>query len=218
MGIIKDLPVDRLRNLVESHTSYTGIMKTLGLATSGDSLKVLKNRIIRENIDTSHFFINKGRKEEIPLLDLLVNGRDTSSKDLKKKLIKGGYLKEICSECGIGNIWNNKPITLHLDHINGDHSDNRLENLRIICPNCHSQTKTFGTRRLKKDSSCKFCGRKIDKKSIRCRSCAAKQTQKRKVENRPSKEELKKLLITHSYVGIGKLYGVSDNTIRKWMK
>lgn len=48
--------------------------------------------------------------------------------------------------CGIGNEWNGKPLTLQLDHINGDHSDNRLENLRILCPNCHSQTSTWGMK------------------------------------------------------------------------
>ena len=218
MGIINDLSVDSLRTLVETHTSHAGIMRTLGLATSGDSLRILKNRITSENIDTSHFFINKGLKEEIPLEDLLVKGRDTSSKDLKKRLLKNGIIKDICDECGIGNIWNNKPITLQLDHINGDHSDNRLENLRVLCPNCHSQTSTFGTRRLKKENYCKFCGKKIDRKSIRCKSCSAKQTNKRKVLNRPTIEQLESLLQSHTYVDIGKMYGVSDNAIRKWMK
>lgn len=69
---------------------------------------------------------------------------------LKNRLIKEGMLKEECSECGIGPIWNDKPIVLEMDHINGKRRDHRLENLRILCPNCHSQTPTFRGRNVKR--------------------------------------------------------------------
>ena len=62
---------------------------------------------------------------------------------LKKKLIKEGYLYDVCSECGIGELWMDKPITLELDHIDGDRYNNDFDNLRILCPNCHSHTETF---------------------------------------------------------------------------
>ena len=66
-----------------------------------------------------------------------------STRNLKERLIKEGILTKICSECGITDEWNNKPITLQLDHINGVRDDHRLENLRLLCPNCHSQTDTY---------------------------------------------------------------------------
>ena len=62
---------------------------------------------------------------------------------LKKRLISEGLLDKVCVECGITDSWNNKPIILHLDHINGVNNDHRLENLRLLCPNCHSQTDTW---------------------------------------------------------------------------
>jgi len=62
---------------------------------------------------------------------------------LKKRLISEGLLDKVCVECGITDSWNNKPIVLHLDHINGVNNDHRLENLRLLCPNCHSQTDTW---------------------------------------------------------------------------
>lgn len=62
---------------------------------------------------------------------------------VKKRLIEEGYLECKCSWCGITDTWNGKPIVLHLDHINGVNNDHRLENLRLLCPNCHSQTDTY---------------------------------------------------------------------------
>jgi Zn finger protein HypA/HybF involved in hydrogenase expression len=61
---------------------------------------------------------------------------------IRKIIIKENLIEYKCSECGI-QTWNNKPLSLHLDHINGRSNDNRLENLRFLCPNCHSQTETY---------------------------------------------------------------------------
>lgn len=68
---------------------------------------------------------------------------------VKERLLQEGILKEQCTECGVGNEYNGKPLVLELDHINGKRNDHRLKNLRILCPNCHSQTPTFRGRKLK---------------------------------------------------------------------
>ena len=68
---------------------------------------------------------------------------------LKERLVKEKYLEYKCAECGITE-WNGKPLSLHLDHINGINNDHRIENLRFLCPNCHSQTNTYAGKNKKK--------------------------------------------------------------------
>jgi len=83
------------------------------------------------------------RKPKVSLDDIINNKVKFNSSYLRIRLINDGVLKNECAECSNNGIWNGKPITLEIDHINGDNNDNRLENLRVLCPNCHSQTPTF---------------------------------------------------------------------------
>ena len=106
-------------------------------------------------------------------------------------------------------------LTLTLDHINGISNDNRIENLRLLCPNCHSQTPSFAGKRHKKIYYCSKCGRiRKSKNALLCVPCSNKA--KGKVLIRPSKEDLLIKIKKFGYRGTGKIYGVSDNTIRKW--
>lgn len=80
---------------------------------------------------------------------LIKGDKHRSSKCIKNYLLKNKLVENKCSVCNIPPEWNNKPLTLQLDHINGDHFDNRIENLRLICPNCHTQTDTYTGRNLR---------------------------------------------------------------------
>jgi DNA-binding CsgD family transcriptional regulator len=95
------------------------------------------------------------RPHEIPLEDLLVVGRDATSRaHLKSRLIKAGLKENRCEECGITE-WRGKPLSMELHHVNGDGRDNRLENLRLLCGNCHAQTDNWGGRgRKRKRQAC----------------------------------------------------------------
>jgi hypothetical protein len=89
----------------------------------------------------------RNMKDSLKLL-VLGNPGDAriEGKRLKKIVIVNGLLEDICALCHLANKWNGKPINLQIDHINGNAVDNRIENLRILCPNCHSQTDSFGGR------------------------------------------------------------------------
>lgn len=212
---------EELEKLVKESNSFAEILRRQGKSNSGSSTKALKNKLKEYGI--SYLFLNKNHiPAQAPLEEVLVENRNYNSSILKKRLIAVGLKEDKCEICGCLNVWNDMPITLHLDHINGNHFDNRIENLRILCPNCHSQTETFGTRRFKKKKFCIDCGREIHRTSTRCYSCASKNNNiiRSAYQNvvRPSKEELFELIKTKPFISIGKTYGVSDSAVRKWCR
>lgn len=152
----------------------------LGYRPQGGNYAQIKKRLNTLGFDTSQFLGQSHGtsvpKNKISIEELLVKNSHFSSSKLKSRMIKEGLIKNICSTPGCGlTSWMGKAITLHLDHINGDNSDNRLENLRLLCPNCHSQTETYcrGTRKKKtgRKGACIDCGGAVWSRSIRCVSC-----------------------------------------------
>jgi hypothetical protein len=92
-------------------------------------------------------------KRRVPIEDILSGEKMMDSKAVKKKLFAAGMKKEECEECGLGPFWNGRKLTLQLDHIDGDRTNNSFGNLRIICPNCHTQTDTFSKGKLRTNAS-----------------------------------------------------------------
>lgn len=115
----------------------------------GSSTDTLKRRIAELDCDISHF--GKKEKTQSPQakysLDeiLIENSTYANISRLKERLVREGKLEYKCQNCGIKE-WQSKPLSLHLDHINGKNNDHRIENLRFLCPNCHSQTDTYAGR------------------------------------------------------------------------
>lgn len=152
-----------------------------------------------------------------------INAIDYSKKDivkvtsLRKKLIEDGIKKDECEVCGHTH-WQNKKLTLELHHKDGNRYNNLIDNLQILCPNCHSLISNHArikTIKIKKMSYCS-CGKQILVGSEMCEECWHKKN--RKVTNRPEKSILLEDVKNLGYSGSGRKYGVSDNTIRKWLK
>jgi len=143
----------QLRRAVEKSYSFAQTLKALSLVPCGGNYLVLKRAISHFNLDTSHFTFqlwNKGKEigARTPTEKYLNNEKSIASNKLKKRLIKEKLLTPKCSSCNLTE-WLEKPIPLELDHINGNSLDNRLENLRLLCPNCHALTPTYRGKNIK---------------------------------------------------------------------
>ncbi len=144
---------EELAEAVAASQSWSEVSRRLGCKPSGGAHRWLKAHVVHRRLDTSHFTSQgwaKGLKfpgrRTTPLEELLVNGSTATSSDIRRRLIAEGLRPAKCELCGLEE-WYGRPISLELDHINGDHTDNRLENLRIVCPNCHSTTETYCRRK-----------------------------------------------------------------------
>lgn len=146
-----------LRKAVEASTSVRQVIAKLGLIEAGGNYDQVKKFIRFYNIDTSHFkglAWNKGMKgtsrPHYSLEQILIRGSTYQSYKLKKRLFDAGIRDKKCELCGWAEVTIDGRLPLELDHINGDRHDNRLDNLRILCPNCHSLQVTHRARNMKK--------------------------------------------------------------------
>lgn len=148
---------EQLKKAVENNLSIAGVLKELGIVAAGGNYKTINNKIKKLNIDTSHFTgaaWNQGDrykpiKEAQPLKNILVeNSTFKSTCHLKLRLFKEGLKLKKC-ECCNNTEWQGQPIALELHHINGVSDDLRLENLQILCPNCHAFTDNYRGKVLK---------------------------------------------------------------------
>jgi hypothetical protein len=150
-----------LRKIVQEADSFSDVLRELGLKTFCGNFKTLKRHLNLQKISTDHFRrINKrsGKVFKTDLNKILVkNSNYVNTTRLKHRLLKSGFLKNVCEICGIKDEWQGQPLKMILDHINGDHQDHRIENLRMVCPNCNSQLSTNCGKNIKIKKKIYYC-------------------------------------------------------------
>lgn len=207
---------DNIEIIIKESKSIGEVLEKLNLRRAGGNYAVIKKYIILYNLDTTHFTNKNNSISNVvenfvkkSLETYLVENSTASRGNVKRRLLKEEVLKNVCSLCGQDENWNGMKISLILDHINGVYNDNRLENLRIVCPNCNAGLDTHTGKNIKKKEIVSKEEKKVDRNKPR--------PEKRKVE-RPNYDTLIFEVSKNGYSATGRKYGVSDNSIRKWIK
>lgn len=220
MAIVDNYSKEEFEQIAKNSKTIPDFLKNLGYKSDSTKTRdVLMRKIKEYNLDISHL---RQRSENVKRTEenIFIENSTASQHTLRSWYIKGEYTPYICSICGQKPIWQGKELTLILDHINGHNHDDRLENLRWVCPNCNQQLDTTGFKKIRvgetKKNYCIDCGKEIDLKSIRCIACHGKSTVIPLEEMPITREELKFLIRTTPFTTIGTKYGVTDNAIRRW--
>lgn len=156
--------------IVKESQSLTNCIFKCGLSIYGShGRKVVKRRCEELNLDISHWdkknYFNNCSFKEKTNEEIFIKDSKSNSK-IRDRILRDNLIEYKCAICGNRGEYNGKPLVLHLDHENGDHTDNRLTNLRFLCPNCHSQTETFGSKSAKVTNANKFVINGEEKTSI----------------------------------------------------
>ena len=263
---------EEIEEMVASVCTYSELSKKLGY-TGSTRFEVVRDMILELNLDVSHFCNPRKGKFDY---SRFVYGKEIDGGRASKALIALRGHK--CEHCGLAE-WFGEPISLEIHHIDGDRLNNVLENLQLLCPNCHSLTSNWKGRNSKKKQNqeyvtdeeiiralqnkknirqtlqdvglsdhgsnyrrikkivqqnnielciekpqksynhCVDCGKEIASRGTRCGKCNMEFRKQRGIEHLPiSRDELKSMIRTTSFVQIGKCFEVSDNAIRKWCK
>jgi hypothetical protein len=231
---------DEAREAVAASKSYSEALRRLRMRPAGGNHKLFK-RYVDEvwQIPTAHFDAGAAARRvplraSMPMSEVLVEHSSYTRARLKQRLYEEGLKQRRCELCGQGEEWRGRVMSLILDHVNGVPDDNRLENLRIVCPNCAATLDTHCGRKNRQQPlqrKCRRCGREFLAKYPQHRYCShacgcrwdraklrgVPKPEYHKVE-RPPYEKLMAEIEATSYCAVGRKYGVSDNAVRKWVR
>jgi hypothetical protein len=206
------------------------------MCASGGAQEVLKKYTQLWGISTEHFdpyaaVRGSGKQRRQPLEEILVERSTFSRNHLKERLYDAGLKQPVCELCGLGDIWRGRVMGMILDHVNGISDDNRLENLRIVCPNCAATLDTHCAKKrrvTRAQQQCARCGGWFHPKYRNQRYCSREcgirwdrsgipRPGARRVD-RPPYSQLIREVQAVGFAATGRRYGVSDNAIRKWIR
>jgi len=226
-----------LQPVTEQSSSYTEVVKCLGIPLNGGTVRYIKRRIEKFNISVAHFCRSKQKQsnKRKTASEILVDRTETKTIGqaflLKRALLEIGRTYE-CEKCKIKE-WQGQAITLQIHHIDENSYNHKAENLMFICPNCHTQTKNYAgkgakqpkSKHLKSNNKCLKCKKALSKinPSGFCKHCySTSEMNEAILEKRTkfviTKEELQKIVWEMPSTQIAAMYGVSDKAVEKRCK
>lgn len=228
---------EEARSAVAESLSYAEALRLLGMRPAGGNHKLFRHYVDTVwKISTEHFdpYARSSRsRTAAPLEQVMVRNSSYPRRTLKNRLLREGFKQRLCEMCGQDEVWRGGRLALILDHINGVPDDHRLENLRILCPNCAATLSTHCGRKNAGPPAPRRCARcqaeffpVSDRQRYCSRDCGVRwdhsrlrgpRPERRRVE-RPPYEQLMREIEASSYLAVGRRYGVSDNAIRKWVR
>lgn len=172
-----DWSIEKIEEALVGSNSYNEVLRKLNIPTVGNNATTLKRILVQNNIivdfNYKATYKNRAAARTKDIKEYLTENSTISSYKLGLKIFKEGLKEYKCECCGLSN-WMGREIRLQIHHIDGNHTNNRLENIQVLCPNCHSQTNNFCTKAEKKIKYCPDCGREILGSSNYCFDCALK--------------------------------------------
>ena len=216
------MDIKEFKKIVGKSKTFSEVSKKIYGNVYYGNRQTIKKRIVEYGINIDHFDYKPRLNNNFikrTLNEILISGSTYNTTKLKERLYKEGLKDRKCEKCGQNENWNGEYMSLILDHINGDHNDNRLVNLRILCPNCNATLPTHGGKNIKnRPSKCerkKYYEKKTKNEIFEIDKL---RSIKQRTVKRPPYNELIENVEINGYSATGRKYGVSDNAIRKWIK
>ena len=212
-------------DLFNKSKSIREILDYFHLSFIGGNYLTVKNRCNQLNLDYSAkcrqgITTMKRKTTKFTLEEIFTSNSKVDRFTVKREILRHNLIPYICSSCGQEPFWQNKPLVLILDHINGVNNDHEIRNLRFVCPNCNIQLDTNSGKNSKikyrsVEHNCSVCGKSVRFRSNMCRACCNVSQQK---IDWPSSEILRNRVNQSSYAQVARELGVSSTSVRGHMK